>query len=108
METLATLVAGGGNDKDIIAGTIPDSVGEQWMGRAGGRKFAPADVDIMSACLNSLRDGSGEIELGTGNDRTIGPIPENRHDQAATTRRDPFDWSVVLAEDHTSDVGAVL
>jgi hypothetical protein len=108
VQTLATLVTSSGNDKDIAVSAILDNVGEQWMGSARGREFAPADINNVSACLRGLRDGAGKVELRTGRDRTLGSISENGHNQATTLRRNPFDWPVVLAEDHTGDMGAVL
>jgi hypothetical protein len=108
METIAALVTRSSNDKDAIGNAISDSVGEERMGSAGGREFTPADVDDMSTALNSLCDGSCEVELGARSERAIDSISKDRHDQTPTMRRDSPNWGAVLAENNTRDVSAVL
>ena len=77
MQTLTTLIACRGNNEDIVGGTVPYGIGKEWVGSAGGGQFAATDIDKMSAGLHSLRDGSGEVQLGTGRNRAILSVTED-------------------------------
>jgi hypothetical protein len=108
VQALTTLIASGGNDKDILLCTALHSIGEQWMGRTGRGEFTTTDVDDMGAMLTRLHNGSRQIELGTGGYPLIIPIRENGKDQAPTVGCNALDRPIVLAEYDAGDVGAML
>jgi hypothetical protein len=108
METFAAFVTCSGNDKDVVDRTVPNGIGEELMSSARRGEFTAADIYDMSSRLYSLRDCSGEIELGAGSYRTIGSSSENWHNQTTTIRRDPFERPVMLTENHTGDVSAMF
>jgi hypothetical protein len=66
MEAITALVADSGNDKNAMSDAILNSVRKERVRRTGGGEFTPADIDKVGASLNSLMDGSRQIELGTG------------------------------------------
>jgi hypothetical protein len=108
MDAIETLIACSGNDQNAVGGAVPDSVGKERMGSAGGGEFTPANVDNLSAFPNRLCDGTCKVELETRYQGAADAVFENRHDYAPTTRRDTQNWPIMLAKDHAGDVRAML
>jgi hypothetical protein len=77
------------------------------MGRARRRTFAPADVYDLRAVMDRLRDGPRQVELRTGGERAVGALRENREDQPAAKRRDPFHGPLMAAKNHAGHMSAV-
>ena len=75
---------------------MANGVGEDGVGGARGFKLAAADVNHASAVPGGEEQRSGQVNVGTGRERAVGPVAVNGHNQAAAFRGHAAQRSVVL------------
>jgi hypothetical protein len=103
VETRTAIIARGGDDQNIVVRTQTDRLSQQGIGLAGWDQFPTADVDDLSAMVDGLADGPGQVELRTRGKKPILSFREHGHNEAPTARRNTTDGAAMLAKDHAGD-----
>jgi hypothetical protein len=66
MRTLATIITGGGDDQHALPFALVECISQELFWLFGEIKLSTADIDYVGGVLEGKQDGSGQVELRTG------------------------------------------
>src|SRR5688572_13116974 len=107
MQTLAPIVAGSGDDQNIVVDARLNGLAEKFVRLFRARGLSTTDINDMRAVLDRLKDRPRQIELRADNHSLALGIRKNRKEEAPASRRDAGNRTARLPKNDAGDVRAM-